>query len=195
MQVTWLKRGTSHRLRVVVLGWAADPSMVHPVDESDLVCIYDYRTIEPLKLDNYTEIHLIAWSYGVWAAEQIFDGQSFTTATAINGTPYPTDEQYGIPARIFAMTVASINIAKFVQRMSIGLPITPTLQRDEAECIDELRALAQHFTQRYTPKICWTQAVICLKDMIFPPQAQQNYWVQVPIILEPSMPHLPTGYF
>lgn len=58
MQVTWLKRGTSHRLRVVVLGWAADPSMVHPVDESDLVCIYDYRTIEPLKLDNYTEIHL-----------------------------------------------------------------------------------------------------------------------------------------
>lgn len=179
MQHSWITRGTSDRLRVVALGWAADPTMVEPLDGFDTLCIYDYRDIEPLRIEQYAEVHLVAWSYGVWAAEQVFREQEFTTAVAINGTPYPLSEEYGIPPKIFAMTVAKINIKKFIQRMCSGMPETIVLKRDQAECIAELQALADHFKREYTPTIKWTKAVIGLKDLIYPPAAQQRYWHEI----------------
>lgn len=193
MQITWITRGVSDRLRIVVLGWAADPQMVTPDSGFDTVCIYDYREIESVIFEGYRELHLVAWSYGVWAAELIFKDCNFATATAINGTPLPMDDIFGIASRLFRLTVAGMDLGKFVKRMCIGMPEVVQIQRAEQECMDELRALAKHFEAPCAPRIVWTGAVIGERDMIFPPEAQKRYWAQTstPTTIKPDMPHYP----
>lgn len=191
MQTTWITRGESDKLLVVALGWAADPSMVGSRDGFDTVCVYDYRTIEPLTFSGYREVHLIAWSYGVWAAEHIFSGQNFDTAVAVNGTPYPMSEKYGIPQRLFELTVKNLDIVKFAQRMCVGMAQPIEIKRDEAECHAELRALGEQFKRDYTPCIAWTKAIIGMRDMIYPPQTQQRYWSEMGVEqqIEEGSPH------
>lgn len=198
MQTTWITRGENPRLRIIALGWAADPSMVGPREGFDTVCLYDYRTIEPQWWEGYSEVHLTAWSYGVWAAEQIFSRHAtqFATATAINGTPRPTDSQYGIEPRIFELTVRGIEKAGtqlFVERMCHGMAQPVTLGRPESECVEELRSLATQFREPYQPLIQWTEAIVGGEDRIFPPDSQKAYWHDIPTQIIATMPHYPIG--
>ena len=181
MQIDWIVKNGNDKLLVVVLGWAADPTMVAGVVELrkdfDIVCIYDFREIRSLDtLGNYPEIHLIAWSYGVWAAEQILPEMDFASAVAVNGTPLPVDDEFGIQKKIFELTVNNINISKFEQRMCFGMRETVKIRRPENECIDELRALQKYFQNPYKVSIKWSKAVVGGRDLIFPPEKQLKYW-------------------
>ena len=56
-------------------GWGMDETpflQIHPTDKDWMIC-YDYRSLEfdADILQEYSEITLIAWSMGVWAASQI----------------------------------------------------------------------------------------------------------------------------
>ena len=76
MQKHWLKRIGAPDLIVVALGWASEPRLVQniPTEGHDVLVLYDYRTLEPLAAADtapYGQITLLAWSFGVWVAEQV----------------------------------------------------------------------------------------------------------------------------
>lgn len=90
----------------------------------DLIICYDYRSLDFDKtlLSTYTQIQVVAWSMGVWAASQVLQGSNLpiTQSIAINGTPFPIDDARGIPPIIFEGTLNNLSEAtlqKFRRRM------------------------------------------------------------------------------
>ena len=74
------------------------------------------------EMKTYDKITLIGWSFGVWAAEYLSSktGIKPNVTIAVNGTPIPADDQYGIPLNVFEGTLNNIteeNIEKFYLRM------------------------------------------------------------------------------
>lgn len=106
-------------LAVFVLGWGANPAVVEHIRPAgfDKWVIYDYCTIEPVQLgefEKYDNVWLFAWSFGVWAAERIFDlradgGRLFRRTVALCGSPLPVHDDYGIPVRAFETTLKGIS--------------------------------------------------------------------------------------
>lgn len=228
MQAVWITRSAETDIpqRGVIIfaaGWAGSDELVRHLDLPegyDFLCLFDYRTLpSPVEktelftlLAPYRERHLVAWSFGVWAATQIFRSSAFerpgfwNTATAVNGTPIPISDAYGIPERAFAVTVRSIGgtgTAKFLERMC-G---TPEILREYykhrstralEEIYDELVQLRRQALDRLPDKPepasdFWTTAVVGGKDAIFPPENMSAYWRKagVPIIFAEDMPHYP----
>ena len=101
---------SSHpRLLLFFAGWSASPESftgLKAENGTDIMLCYDYRDMTFHEdLSSYKEIHLIAWSMGVRMAELALAGKyALTTATAINGTPRPIDDNFGIPENIFRGT-------------------------------------------------------------------------------------------
>lgn len=220
MQAAWITRppdtDTAQRgVIVFAAGWAGSDELVRHLilpQGYDFLCLFDYRTLpSPVEaealyaqLQPYTHKHLIAWSFGVWAAAQIF-GESplhWDSATAINGTPIPISDTYGIPERAFAVTVRSIGSAgtlKFLERMC-G---TPEILREYykhrstrglEEIYDELTTLQRQVLAAAPPaKSIWTAAIIGGQDAIFPPENMARYWAEagVPYTIVQDMPHYP----
>lgn len=129
MKSHWIKQANNRDLIVFFGGWGTDP---HPFSEldcqkNDILMFYAYSNLSiPVDLkevaSNYENIHLIAWSLGVAVAEiachQI--ASIFSTSTAINGTSFAIDSQFGIPAELFAGTIESLNnggLKRFNRRM------------------------------------------------------------------------------
>lgn len=113
MQTHWIKREGEDELLLFVLGWGADPHAVEHIrpDGYDSLAVFDYRVREPLSSSlnsEYGRIHLFAWSFGVWAAEQIATELDLYQAVALNGTPLPINDRYGIPERAFSVTLRGI---------------------------------------------------------------------------------------
>ena len=115
------------RLVVYCAGWGTDAAVIEhlslPPDVDLLVC-WDYRELANLTLDfayqDYTECHLVAWSMGVWAAEQVLSHWPWKSACALNGTPYPKHVLWGIDPHVFIATLASLDEVgrhKFERRM------------------------------------------------------------------------------
>lgn len=225
MQTVWITRPESPTENVLpdqgvivfAAGWAGSDELVRHLtlpQGYDLLCLFDYRTLpsaaeaEELyaQIAPYRPKHLIAWSFGVWAAGQIFGHSrlSWDSATAINGTPIPISDTYGIPERTFAVTVRSIGSAgtvKFLERMCGTPEILREYYKHRStrpldEIYDELKQLRQQalaiVPSRPEPGI-WTAAVIGGHDTIFPPENIARYWTEagVPFTVAETMPHYP----
>lgn len=127
MQIDKQIHRPSSRLILFFNGWSASPDLFRylvPPEEADVWICYDYRDlIFDDTIAHYSDIHLVAWSLGVWVAEQIgrqYPALPIRTATAVNGTPHPIDDRYGIPLALFQGTLANLSpegIARFTRRM------------------------------------------------------------------------------
>ena len=110
-------------------------------------------------LKEYREINVIGWSMGVWAATQVMGKLQETdtalvikNSIAINGTPYPIDDTYGIPTAIYHGTLEGLtgpSLHKFLRRMCFNgeafkefLNITP---RRPLEELKEVASLSKAF--------------------------------------------------
>lgn len=145
----------------------------------------------------YRSISLIAWSLGVWAANNTIETRKLdSTGTlkecvAINGTLYPADNEYGIPVGIFKGTLEGLNernLYKFRWRMCGGRQGYETFmslppERDLDSDIKELKFIfeastAIDRTERTASEtsLKWTKAVIGNADMIFPSKNQETAW-------------------
>ena len=126
---------------------------IRPTNKDWLIC-YDYRSLEfdAIILQEYSEITLIAWSMGVWAASQImkqYPSLPLSQSIAINGTPYPIHETKGITPAIFEGTLQGLNeqsLQKFQRRMcgsTAGYKTFQTVapQRSIEELKEELAAI------------------------------------------------------
>lgn len=118
------KTGNS-QLLLIFSGWAASPEVFRQLEtepDTDLWICYDYRGMdfEGEALSGYRKIRLVAWSLGVWAASVMFGKKpvSFTEAIAVNGTPCPVHDRWGIPETIFRGTLD--NVTEEGMRRSTG---------------------------------------------------------------------------
>ena len=126
-------------------------------------------------MKTYTRITLIGWSLGVWAAEYLSHktGIKPDITIAVNGTPIPTDNQYGIPLNIFEGTLNNIteeNMEKFYLRMfgdkrTLKLNSARIPHRNVKSLHDELRWLYNRMMEQKEPGFRWDYAVTSEFDL------------------------------
>ena len=137
-------------------------------------------------MKTYEKITLIGWSLGVWAAEYLSakTGIKPDISIAVNGTPIPADDQYGIPVNVFEGTLNNIteeNIDKFYLRMfgnkkSYLKNIDRIPHRSLKSLHDELRWLYNRIMEQKDPGFKWDYAVTSEIDRVFPSRNLDGYW-------------------
>lgn len=204
------------RLLLVFSGWAASPeifSSFKAEEGMDIWICYDYRDLTfNEELAEYKEIYLVAWSLGVWAATLV-GAQYFTptVAIAINGTPYPIHDTYGIPRAIFRGTLDNITeegMHRFNRRMCGNRDILSQYEaipsRPLKEISDELHTIYQYYTTGESNRLqntspdqqveqpgFWMHALLSSADRIFPAENLRNYWLGRCRTTEIRAPHYP----
>lgn len=112
MKQHFIIKNNQKHLLLFFAGWGMDETpflTIHPTDKDWMIC-YDYRSLafDTDLLETYSQITLIAWSMGVWAASQImkqYPHLPVSQSIAINGTLYPIHETKGIAHSIFDGTL------------------------------------------------------------------------------------------
>jgi pimeloyl-[acyl-carrier protein] methyl ester esterase len=189
---TYIKRRDKNTQLVVFFGgWAIDENVFASLcnDEFDFIVFYNYSADEALvipEMKHYDKITLIGWSLGVWAAEYLLSKTGIIPdiSIAVNGTPVPADDQYGIPLHILEGTLNNIteeNIDKFYLRMfgdkktyDRNIEIVP--HRTLKSLQDELRWLYNRMMEQKEPGFKWDYAVISESDRVYPTKNLNNYW-------------------
>ncbi len=203
MQHTWLRQEGNDNLILFMLGWAATPNAVcHiPLPGYDVLACHDHRSIAPLRAEDfagYRRIYLFAWSFGVWVAEQCCRELPLYRAVALNGTPYPVDERYGMRLRAVmrnmrAMVRAGGNnpFGSGAQEDGRSIPAGPYPDLTAQEKLDELTLLAEWSGADSAPHLHWDAAYIGDKDEIVPPDRMRAYWNSVGLGTEFESYHYP----
>lgn len=185
MELHWLSQKHEQDLVIFMLGWAATPNAVHhlPLPGFDVLAICNYKTLQPLHaadFASYRRIYLIAWSYGVWVAERCCQALPLYRAIALNGTPLPADDRYGMRLR------ATLRVMQMAARLGIepqssqrAIPPGPYPDRTSAEKLDELKRLAEWSRQDSSAHLKWHTAYIADQDEVFPPANMWAYWQSV----------------
>ena len=171
-------------------GWAADetPFKHYRPQNMDYIICYDYRMLDfdvtPLR--DYTEIHVVGWSMGVWAASRVLptSGLNIASSTALNGTPFPIDERRGIPPAIYQGTLDGLtgaSLHKFLRRMCADSAtfrdfLSRTPRRPLEEIRDELACIARLNASFPISTLTWTKAIVGHNDRIIPPANQLTAW-------------------
>ena len=185
------RREKNDQLVVIYGGWGTDENVFTPLcnDDFDFILFYNYSSDEALvlpEMKSYKKITLIGWSLGVWAAEYLSPKTGIIpdVAIAVNGTPVPADDQYGIPLNIFEGTLNNIteeNMEKFYLRM-FGDKKTYQLNnkriphRTIKSLHDELRWLYNRIMEQKEPGFKWDYAVTSEIDRVFPSENVNSYW-------------------
>lgn len=194
MKTLFYPQSSSHfssELIVFFNGWGIPPSAVAHLqrpEQSDLLICYDYTDLQfNFDFSRYQHIRLIAFSLGVWVANQLMSHIKLASATAINGTGHPCNINFGIPPEIFKGTLDGLdetNRLKFERRMCGGknelahYHALPGL-RSLTEIKQELATLYKQITQNSSVlSVHWDYALISSQDRIFPAENQIAYWQQ-----------------
>jgi pimeloyl-[acyl-carrier protein] methyl ester esterase len=185
------RRDKNNQLVVVFGGWGTDEYVFAPLcnDEFDFILFYNYSADEALVIPEtkkYEKTPLIAWSLGVWAAEYLSPRINIKpdVTIAVNGTPIPFDNHYGIPLSVFETILDNITeetIGRFYSGMfgDIKKNVTGTemvFQRTLKSLKDELRWLYNRIMEQKEPGFRWDYAVSGENDRIFPASNQISYW-------------------
>ncbi len=185
------RREKNNHLVVFYGGWGTDENVFTPLcnDDFDFILFYNYSADEALvlpEMKTYEKITLIGWSLGVWAAEYLSQktGIKPDVTIAVNGTPVPADDQYGIPLNVFEGTLNNIteeNIEKFYLRMfgdkkTYQTNIDRVPHRTIKSLHDELRWLYNRIMEQKEPGFRWDYAVTSEIDRVFPSKNLAGYW-------------------
>jgi pimeloyl-[acyl-carrier protein] methyl ester esterase len=185
------RREKNDQLVVVYGGWGTDENVFVPLcnDDFDFILFYNYSADEALvlpELKTYKRITLIGWSLGVWAAEYLSlkTGIKPDITIAVNGTPIPADDQYGIPLNIFEGTLNNIteeNMEKFYLRMfgdkrTLKLNSDRIPHRTVKSLHDELRWLYNRIMEQKEHGFKWDYAITSEFDRVFPAKNLEGYW-------------------
>ena len=169
-------------------GWGIDARPFEHIksDGFDLFIAYDYRSLDAdfQALERYDEVHLVAWSMGVWAASAALKNVAITSATAINGTEQPVNDEYGIPVKIAygtLDTLTSETLLRFNRRMCASAEVLDVFnanvpQRGIEELKEELSAIYRQAEKNSETSIVWNRAVIGRGDRVFPVSNQECFW-------------------
>ena len=181
MKYKWLNQKNNQKLIIFFNGWGMDDCVVNHLEPEnyDVLMFYDYNSLETdfdfEKLNIYPQKYLIAWSMGVMTAT-LFD-INYLSKTAINGTLKPIDDRFGIPNRIYDLTLRGFSLKgaeRFIKSMYSDASdnICPTKREFENQKT-ELEALT-HYEANQDFK--YDRIILSNEDKIIPTKNQIAFW-------------------
>ena len=188
MQQHWIKKSDNRDLILFVLGWACDHKCVEHIDIEgyDSYAVYDYtdgfNSLDSSLFEHYDNITLMAWSFGVYVAEQITKGINLSKSIALNGTPFPVHPTKGLEPKRVSITIRGLaknGCTEFLKRTYGGAyekMQNSAEPRTTDQNIKELELLYIEAQREYTPHINWSLAIIGSEDLIFSPKNMATYW-------------------
>lgn len=190
MQHYWLNKKDNKKLIIFFAGWSFDHNPFKCLDCSDydVLVFYDYNDFTmPQIEENYEQKILITWSMGVFVAYLLKDKlPRFNKKIAINGTPYPVNDRFGIPQRTFDLTLKYAETglqSKFYQNVFTDdeflakyfeNPIDRSIENRVKELIF-LNKLIKRTSLAYDGCF-YDEAIIGLSDKIIPTKNQLAFW-------------------
>jgi pimeloyl-[acyl-carrier protein] methyl ester esterase len=185
------RRPKNNHLVVMYGGWGTDENVFIPLcnEDFDFILFYNYSADEAFvlpEMKTYKKITLIGWSLGVWAAGYLSarTGIKPDLTIAVNGTPVPADDNYGIPLIFLENTLDSItceSIEKFYLKMYGDKNTFVTNpdripQRTLKSLHNELRWLYNRIMEQKESGFRWDYAVTNENDLVFPSKNLIEYW-------------------
>lgn len=180
MKYKWLNKKQNKNVIIFFNGWGMDENVVCHLEyhNYDVVMLYDYNTLETdfnfESLIEYKNRYLIAWSMGVMVAT-LFNLE-YTSATAINGTLKPIDNEFGIPQRIYDLTIKGFNekgAQRFIKSMFNENIELPQISRDIENQKSELSALKNYAANS---NFKYSRIILSDNDKIIPTKNQVAFW-------------------
>ncbi len=204
MNYFWLNKNENKKLIVFFNGWAMNETPVKHLktDGFDILVLYDYRNLDfdfsKFDFEKYTEKNLVCWSMGVYAVNKfknIFE--NFNKKIAINGTTRLISNDFGIPEKIYKITMKFLNqenLDKFIKNMFDNGKLNPniTITRNLSELKDELLAIQNIVLD---DEITFTKAIVSNDDRIIPTKNQLNFWQSKTTIEKINSTHCPFESF
>lgn len=203
------RREKNTKLLVFYGGWGSDENIYIPLcdDEYDFILFYNYSADEALilpEMKTYERVILVGFSIGIFAASYLSrkTGIKHDLSIAVNGTPYPVDEKYGIHRNVFEGTLNHItdeSIGKFYFRMfgdkKTFDAISDRLPKRTLKSLnDELRWLYNRIMESDQSGFHWDYAITSENDRVFPTESQVAYWSNKPETTQIMLP-LPHYFF
>lgn len=112
MKSFWLNKQNNSSLIVFFAGWSFDNFPFASLNPTlyDVLIVYDYNDLVlPKDFENFSQYDnkiLLTWSMGVFAAYELRDlFRDFNYKLVINGTVTPVDDEFGIPEKMFELTL------------------------------------------------------------------------------------------
>ena len=189
---TYIRRREKNDNLVVLFGaWGTDENVFVPFcnDEFDFILFYNYSADQALvlpEMKTYRKIVVIGWSLGVWAAEYLSPSTGIVAdvTIAVNGTPVPLDDHYGIPAHSFEESLNNITeesmdkfyCQMFGNRRTYNLNSEKIPKRTLESVHVEMRWLYNRIMEQKDPGFRWDYAVTSESDRIFPSENVISYW-------------------
>lgn len=194
MKYKWLNKKENDNVIVFFNGWGMDECVVKHLDfgKHDVIMFYDYNNLETefdfSLLKSYRIRNLIAWSMGIMTAT-LFD-LKYDNTVAVNGTLKPIDNKFGIPERIYELTIRGFNeqgAEKFIKNMFDKEYQLPPNSRDYENQKSELSALK---TYSANTNFKYSKVFISNSDKIIPTKNQTAYWNMEPNLQSGHCPFL-----
>ena len=185
MKYKWLNQKNNQKLIIFFNGWGMDECVVNHLlpEDYDVLMFYDYNSLETDFdfdcLNKYNERFLTAWSMGVMTAT-LFD-IDYLSKTAINGTLKPIDDKFGIPKRIYELTLKWFSpkgADRFIKSMyaeNSEYIIPPKREFENQK--SELEALTHYEANQ---EFKYDRVIISTEDKIIPTKNQCAFWGREP---------------
>lgn len=190
---TFFRDNNSEELILFFCGWGMDEKPFRPLKSSaDILFIYDYGN-NPFTIHNslftfnkaYKKTTLMAFSYGVFVAAMLKDIlPECDLKIAINGTLKPVDDNFGIPHKIFTLTLENMTELTalkfreklFLEKSELAIFNKNLPNRDMQSSKDELAALKQYFLKNPDLKFDYDKVLISENDRIMPTKNQKAFY-------------------
>lgn len=212
MKTIWLQQDNKADCLLFFSGWGMDaaPFRFLAAKHCDVLLIHDYRQL-PTHFDlssllaNYTRLHLIGWSMGVWVAAHVLTGQAkrFSTRLALAGTLRPIDDKQGIPQENYASLCQNLNpaaLSSFYSAMFDGNEqelrhfLLHCPQQGLPDLQEELLAFQQAYRSFGPAQDIFEHKIITSRDRIFSARNQMRHWGRDNSLLR-NWPHFPFFFF
>ena len=196
MQSRWLNKQNNDKLIIFFAGWSFDykPFEFLNCEDFDVLMLYDYNDLSLPEIPQYKEYYLIAWSMGVFTAYQLREKlPKFTKKLAVNGTPFPVDDEFGIPQKPFLLTLRHAKTGlegKFYQNIfekqeEFEKYQNTSVERSIENREEELKTLYAKIKETdKTYEIYYDKALVSSNDKIIPTKNQLNFWQNKAQIIE-----------
>ncbi len=186
------------------LGWGFSDAIASCIkDSGNVILFWDYTDLRAdIDLSRWTSFRIKAWSMGVWAAEMFMlanPGLNVVHSMAFCGTARPCDPLFGIGLDNVRLTIDNWNEAnarKFARKIAIDAALAQTvLSVMNSRGVDSQRTELEAICERQSAdagSILWNEAVISLRDRIFPVESQRRWWQShAEHVEERDIPHWP----